>query len=158
MLRHTKRLTIHEAERRVKSRESVRDLPVPLALESALAAHLARVEPGPHDLLFPGDFQRYEAVRRAWDAVCTAAGIADATPHDARHTFAVHAAQAGVPIVRLQKLLGHATAAMTMRYMRHAPEAYLSEDGAAIAAHMLGAAHKSESKAAPEPQRESRPA
>ncbi|HXJ80122.1 MAG TPA: hypothetical protein VMS64_15730, partial [Candidatus Methylomirabilis sp.] len=41
-------------------------------------------------------------------------------------------------IVRLQKLLGHATAAMTMRYMKHAPEAYLSEDGAKIAAHMAG--------------------
>ena len=64
------------------------------------------------------------------------AGISDATPHDARHTFAVHAAQAGVPIVRLQKLLGHATAAMTMRYMKHAPEAYVAEDGAAILAHL----------------------
>lgn len=158
LLAHVQRVTIREAERRVKSRESVRDLPVPEPLESALAAHVARVKPGPHDLLFPGDFQRYEAVRRVWDAVCATAGIADATPHDARHTFAVHAAQAGVPIVRLQKLLGHATAAMTMRYMRHAPEAYLSEDGAAIAAHMLGAAHSDESKAEPEPQRESRPA
>jgi integrase len=27
----------------------------------------------------------------------------------------------GVPIVRLQKLLGHAEAQMTMRYMKHAP-------------------------------------
>jgi hypothetical protein len=26
---------------------------------------------------------------------------------------------AGVPIVRLQKLLGHATATMTLRYMKH---------------------------------------
>jgi integrase len=138
VLLHSKRLTIHEAERRVKSRASVRDLPVPEPLESALKGHLARVEPGPHDLLFPAEFQRYEAVRRVWDAVCEAARIADVTPHDARHTFAVHAAQAGVPIVRLQKLLGHATATMTMRYMMHAPEACLSEDGAAIAAHMSG--------------------
>jgi integrase len=44
----------------------------------------------------------------------------------------VHAAQAGVPIVRLQKLLGHATPVMTMRYMKHAPEAYLDQDAAAI--------------------------
>ncbi len=43
-----------------------------------------------------------------------------------------------MPIVRLQKLLGHATAAMTMRYMKHAPEAYLTEDGEAIARHMAG--------------------
>ena len=61
---------------------------------------------------------------------------------DARHTFAVHAAQAGVPIVRLQKLLGHATATMTLRYMKHSPEAYLQEDGAAIADHMSGKTDK----------------
>ncbi len=54
------------------------------------------------------------------------------------HTCAGYAAQAGVPIVRLQKLLGHATAAMTMRYMKHAPEAYIAEDGEAIARHMSG--------------------
>jgi integrase len=53
----------------------------------------------------------------------------------------VHAAQAGVPIVRLQKLLGHATPTMTMRYMKHAPEAYLDQDAAAIAARMAGAAN-----------------
>jgi integrase len=70
--------------------------------------------------------------------VCKTAAIADATPHHARHTFAVHAAQAGVPIVRLQKLLGHADPTMTMRYMKHAPEAYLDQDAAAIAAHMAG--------------------
>ena len=45
----------------------------------------------------------------------------------------------GVPIVRLQKLLGHATAVMTMRYMKHAPEAYLDQDAAAIASHLAGA-------------------
>jgi len=89
-------------------------------------------------LVFPGEFQSYAAVRHAWDSTCAAAAIAGVRPHDARHTFAVHAAQSGIPIVRLQKLLGHATAAMTMRYMKHAPEAYLSEDGAKIAAHMLG--------------------
>lgn len=65
----------------------------------------------------------------------SAQGIAQ-HPHDARHTFGVHAAQAGVPIVRLQKLMGHATAAMTLRYMKHAPEAYLDEDARAIAGHM----------------------
>ena len=48
----------------------------------------------------------------------------------------MHAAQAGVPIVRLQKLMGHATAAMTLRYMKHAPEAYLDEDARANAGHM----------------------
>ena len=135
---HAKRLTIQEADRRLKTKESVRDLPISEPLERALADHLVRVEAGPSDLVFPGEYQSYAAVRRAWDATCTTAAIAGARPHDARHTFAVHAAQSGVPIVRLQKLLGHATAAMTMRYMKHAPEAYLSKDGAKIAAHMAG--------------------
>ena len=129
---------MHEADRRVKSREAVRDVPIPEALETVLVQHLARVGTGPADLVFPGDYQNYGKVRRVWDRTCKAAGITGATPHDARHTFAVHAAQAGVPIVRLQKLLGHATPIMTMRYMQHAPEAYLAEDGAVIAAHMAG--------------------
>jgi integrase len=138
VLLHTKRLLIHEGDRRVKTREAVRDLPIPPALEGPLAGHLARVGPGPDDLVFPAAYQDDGAVRRAWDGACKTAGIAGATPHDARHTFAVHAAMAGVPIVRLQKLLGHATATMTLRYMKHAPEAYLDEDAAAIAAHMTG--------------------
>lgn len=138
VLLHAKRLVIHEGERRVKTKEAVRDLPIPPALETAFAGHLARLGPGPDDLVFPGAYQDYGAVRRAWDRACTAAKVAGATPHAARHTFAVHAAMAGVPIVRLQKLLGHATASMTLRYMRHAPESYLDEDAAAIEAHMAG--------------------
>jgi integrase len=138
VLLHAKRLVIHEGDRRVKTKEAVRDLPIPPILEGFLASHLARVSPGPDDLVFPADYQDYGAVRRTWDRTCKAAGITGATPHDARHTYAVHAAMAGVPIVRLQKLLGHATATMTLRYMKHAPEAYLDEDAAAIAAHMGG--------------------
>jgi integrase len=84
------------------------DLPIAPALERVLAGHLARVAPGPDDLVFPGPSQDYGTVRRTWRATCKLAEIAGATPHDARHTFAVHAAQAGIPIVRLQKLLGHA--------------------------------------------------
>ena len=133
------RLCIHEGERRVKTRQAVRDLPIPRPLEEALGAHFAQFPAGPDALVFPGVFQQYSAVRRTWDATCQAAAIQGATPHDARHTYAVHAAQAGVPIVRLQKLLGHATATMTMRYMQHAPEAYLQQDAAAIAAHLTGA-------------------
>jgi integrase len=138
VLLHAKRITIHEGERRVKSREAVRDLPIVAPLDRALAVHLARVSVGPADLLFPGDFQNRKKLLSIWRRTCKVAGVVGATPRDARHTFAVHAAQAGVPIVRLQKLLGHATAVMTMRYMKHAPEAYLDADGQAIAAHMAG--------------------
>lgn len=55
-----------------------------------------------------------------------------------RGTFGVHAAQSGVPIVRLQKLMGHAAPYMTLRYMKHAPEAYFAEDAARIAGSIAG--------------------
>ncbi len=137
ILLHAKRITIHEADRRVKSAHAVRDLPIPSTLEEALAAHLARVAPGPADLVFPGDYQG-SRMRTVWDHTCKAAAIAGATPHDARHTFGVHAAQAGVPLVRLQQLMGHASPHMTLRYMKHAPEAYLDTDAATIEQHMSG--------------------
>jgi integrase len=158
VLMHAKRLLIHEGERRVKTKDSVRDLPIPPQLERALAPHLARVAPGPDDLVFPGEVQRYGAVRRFWRAVCKAAEIAGATIHDARHTFGVHAAQAGIPIVRLQKLMGHADPTMTMRYMQHAPEAYMDQDAAAIASHMSGAADQEQTAQAEAARRELKPA
>lgn len=109
-------------------------------LESAKAGaeSVGYPRPGPCDLVFPRHMQDYGALRRTWDATCVAAGISGATPHDARHTYAVHATMSGVPIVRLQKLLGHATAAMTMRYMKHTPEAFLDEDAEKVGAHMAG--------------------
>jgi integrase len=131
-----RRIAIHEEGRRVKTAAAVRDVPIPGALERALAAHVARRSPGPDDLVFSGGLGRYDRARDIWRAVCRAAEIHGATIHDARHTFAVHAIQAGVPIVRLQKLLGHATALMTLRYAQHAPQAYLDADAAAIAGHM----------------------
>jgi len=39
---------------------------------------------------------------------------------------------------RLQKLMGHASAIMTLRYVRHAPESYFAEDAAKIAASSAG--------------------
>lgn len=158
VLLHSKRLLIHEGERRVKTKEAVRDLPIPPPLEGPPGAHLARIGPGPDDLVFPGEYQDYGAVRRTWDRTCTAASVAGATPHDARHTFAVHAAMAGVPIVRLQKLLGHATATMTLRYMKHAPEAYLDEDAAAIAGHMMGQGNRETAARVEAARRELKPA
>ncbi len=107
-------------------------------MESVLAGHLARVAPGPADLVFPDEYQTSH-MRTVWDKTCKAAGITGATPPDVRHTFGVHAAQAGVALVRLQQLMGHASPHMTLRYMKHAPEAYLDTDAATIEQHMSGA-------------------
>jgi len=77
--------------------------------------------------------------QKVFAAGCEAAELHDVRVHDLRHTFAVHAIQAGLPLPRLQKLLGHATPAMTLRYARHAPEAYFAEDAARIGASLSGA-------------------
>src|SRR5260370_828145 len=54
-----RRISIHEADRRVKTREAVRDLPIAELLERALGNHPAPVTPGPHHLPFPGDVPRH---------------------------------------------------------------------------------------------------
>ena len=133
-----RRIRIHDGEHRLKTASSVRDVPIPEPLARLLAEHVARYPVGPNDLLFGSPFDDYRAARRVFSRACRSAGLHKVTLHDLRHTFAVHAAQAGVPIPRIQKLLGHATVAMAMRYMKHAPEAYFAEDAAKVAGSLTG--------------------
>jgi integrase len=51
--------------------------------------------------------------------------------HSLRHTFAAHSAMSGIPIYTLQKLMGHATIAMTQRYAHLAPD-YLAAEVARL--------------------------
>jgi integrase len=133
-----RRISIHEGNRHVKTPSSVRDVPIPEPLAEVLAQHFVRFPAGPADPVFPPPLGDYRALRRTWRRICRTAGVHGATLHDCRHTFGVHCAQAGVPIARLQKLLGHATPAMALRYMKHAPEAYFAEDAARVAASLTG--------------------
>ncbi len=128
----------------MKTGSSVRDVPVPEPLAHLLAEHVTRFPIGPSDLLFAAPFNDYRAARRVFSRACRVAGLRSVTLHDLRHTFAVHATQAGVPIPRIQKLLGHATVAMAMRYMKHAPEAYFAEDAAKVAGSLTGARDREE--------------
>jgi integrase len=146
------RIVIHEGSRRVKTASSVRHVPIPEALSSLLAQHALRVPSEPADPVFPGALGKYGAARRAWQKLCVAAGLHDggskkepnARIHDLRHTFGVAAAKAGVPLVRIQKLMGHSSPHMTMRYMKHAPEAHFAEDAASISDALLGRANDEE--------------
>ena len=133
-----RRISVHEGERQLKTASSVRDVPVPEPLARLLAEHMTRFPIGPSDLLFDSPFNDYRAARRVCSRACRVAELRSVTLHDLRHTFAVHAAQAGVPIPRIQKLLGHSTVAMAMRYMKHAPEAYFAEDAARLAGSLTG--------------------
>ena len=47
--------------------------------------------------------------------------------HDLRHAFAVTAARASVPLGDLQKLLGHKSLVMVLRYSRHSPANFKEE-------------------------------
>ena len=139
-----RRITVSERVRSLKTAGSVRDVPIPEPLARLLAEHVTRYPIGPNDLLFGAPFNDYRAARRVFSRACRSAGLHKVTLHDLRHTFAVHAAQAGVPIPRIQKLLGHATVAMAMRYMKHAPEAYFVEDAARVAGSLTGARDREE--------------
>ena len=49
--------------------------------------------------------------------------------HDLRHTFASHWMMSGGSIFRLQKILGHKSTQMTMRYSHLAPDAFADDYG-----------------------------
>lgn len=103
-----RRLTVQNRTRRLKTSFSARDVPIPDVLVELLARHRVAMPGG------------------------------DVRVHDLRHTFAVHWVMAGLPLARLQKMLGHRTAAMSMRYARHSTEAHFTEDAARLAASLSG--------------------
>ena len=73
---------------------------------------------GRDELLFPGDDGGYlprSHTRSGWlDKAVAAAGVPHTTPHDLRHTAASLAVSAGANVKAVQKMLGHASAAMTL--------------------------------------------
>jgi integrase len=96
---------------------------VPMTAEVILALSLV-----PHSapLVFHrgnGQPLTYDLAKRAIRRACVAAGLRAVGWHTLRHTFASHLAVAGVPIISIQQLLGHASITMTMRYAHLAPSA-----------------------------------
>ena len=71
-----------------------------------------------------GELDMTGSVRNAWKAACEKAGFAGLRWHDLRHVFAVTAVRAGVPLGDLQKLLGHKSLVMVLRYSRHSPSGF----------------------------------
>lgn len=74
---------------------------------------------GRDDLLFPapegGGYMRPPNSKRGWfDSALKRAGLERMTPHDLRHTAASLAVSAGANVKAVQKMLGHASAAMTL--------------------------------------------
>jgi integrase len=98
-----------------KTHES-RSVAIPRFLVEELAVHLAGK--APDDLAFTtatGSVLRNRNARRAWfDAAASAIGVTGLTPHELRHTAASLAVSAGANVKVVQRMLGHASAAMTL--------------------------------------------
>lgn len=75
----------------------------------------------PDALIFDTIPNRWEA-QQHHSAACSALGITGYTMRDARHSWAVRMARAGVPIEQISKQLGHKDAVMALRvYAVYAP-------------------------------------
>jgi integrase len=98
-----------------KSHES-RSVPIPRFLVDALAVHVAGR--AADDLVFTTMARsplRNRNARRSWfDDAAGAAGVPGLTPHELRHTAASLAVSAGANVKAVQRMLGHASAALTL--------------------------------------------
>jgi integrase len=75
-------------------------------------------EPG-NGRLFPNT--RHQ-VRHWWAKICEVCGIEEVSLHGVRATYITTALDHGVPIVDVQKLAGHSSVIMTMRYYRNSQQ------------------------------------
>jgi integrase len=71
-------------------------------------------------------------VKTAFHGACRRAGIKGLRFHDLRHTAASRMVEAGIDLVTVSKILGHASIQMTMRYAHPTPE------NMRLAVHRLG--------------------
>jgi integrase len=93
-----------------------RSVPIPKFLVDELDA--LKAGKGPKDLLFTGDrggvLRNGNFRRDVFDHAARAAGLDGLTPHELRHTAASLAVSAGANVKAVQRMLGHASAAMTL--------------------------------------------
>jgi integrase len=107
-----------------KSKRSNRVVPIPGRVNDALAEHLAQTEGEYAFTSRHGGHLIYRNWReRVWLPAVKKAEL-DVTPHNTRHTYASRLVQAGVPLYRVQELLGHESPSTTMIYAHLAPDAF----------------------------------
>lgn len=119
-----KRLTVAEAATEVAGRiefgtpktHQQRVVPLPTELVEPLARRCEGKTPDDLVVTTPsGTVLRLRNWRRSvFDPAVTAAGLTDVTPHDLRHTAASLAVASGAHVKLVQRMLGHASAAMTL--------------------------------------------
>ncbi|HEX2893654.1 MAG TPA: site-specific integrase [Marmoricola sp.] len=93
-----------------------RSVPIPRSIVDELAQHVAGKEPD--DLVFTSPhgapLRNHNFRARVFTPAAKAIGVPHLTPHDLRHTAASLAVQAGANVKAVQRMLGHASAAMTL--------------------------------------------
>jgi integrase len=111
-------LTVRES----KSKRS-REIPLSaLAADVLSAAFRKRTSVLREEPVFPHFHGRPHLLTRRFAEAARRADTPTLRLHDLRHGFGSRLAQAGVPIPTVQRLMGHATIVMTMRYAGHMPE------------------------------------
>jgi integrase len=93
-----------------------RSVPIPRFLVDELAAHVAGK--GRDELVFTapngGPLRNTNFRSRVFLPAAASVGLAGVTPHDLRHTAASLAVAAGANVKAVQRMLGHASASMTL--------------------------------------------
>jgi integrase len=104
----------------VKGKKRTRVLPMPpLLRETMLAIRPLRVEPGARVFLYNG--RPVKSMRRALLTAARRAGLGHIGHHTIRHSFGQWFIERDGPLVLLQRILGHSTIGMTMRYVHTSP-------------------------------------
>lgn len=85
-----------------------------------------------------GQDLRPESVTRGMARIVKAAGLPKLTPHGLRHSFATAGLEAGVDVVYVSELLGHASPAITMQTYQHVRTDRLGDANRRIAQVLLG--------------------
>jgi len=124
----SKRMVIH-----VRQSKGRKDRYVPLSphLLEVLREYWQQTSPKPSYWLFPGQNLQKPINRKSVQLICVAAtkkaGInKHVTPHTLRHSFATHLLEAGVSILVIQRLLGHASLRTTAVYI-HVAQNYITD-------------------------------
>lgn len=118
---------------RVSKNKQPRRVPFTVRGFAALEAMRARREPGARtrvpDLIFgelrfdraTGEPRLSTDARNEWERTRRKAGFPGLRWHDMRHIYGTTMARAGVSLGDLQRMMGHLTPSMTLRYSSHAP-------------------------------------
>ncbi len=106
-----------------KTRTSKRTIPIPAALVSILRAWKLQCPPSSADLVFPAPdgtaLHRSRTLKGCLRPTLRRAKLRQVNVHSLRHSFASVLIMAGSPVTEVQHLLGHSSAAITLKVYSH---------------------------------------